>query len=72
MNILLKVSPGIQFSSPWLILIEIFKQTLKKTLGTLKAKKLDFMRAKEKEYRASLEKKEASLARNGGGDTTLR
>jgi hypothetical protein len=42
------------------------------TLGTLKAKKLDFMRAKEKEYRASLEKKEASLAKNGGGDTTLR
>ncbi len=36
------------------------------------AKKLDFLRAKEKEYRASLEKKEDTLVRSGGADTTLR
>lgn len=36
------------------------------------ARKLEFMRAKEREYRANLERKEATLSKNGGGDTTLR
>ena len=36
------------------------------------AKKMDFMRAKEKEYVANLAKKEAMLAKAGGMDLTLR
>ena len=40
--------------------------------ATNQTKKLDFMRAKEREYRATLDKKEATLSRSGGGDPTLR
>jgi hypothetical protein len=40
--------------------------------ATNQTKKLDFMRAKEREYRASLDKKEATLAKNTAGDLTLR